>query len=173
MYLVHYYDNYSVSPKLIRSFNCLEAAVNYFDDLVMDQKRLGFESYINSIGTNGTSKLDQGIFQYEKGGEWLTFTGVKKCKKFICKEDNNVTAEVLIILQKETSNSHKIYILFTTDQWKSNNSRVLRGIFTDETKHLLSSSKEDLLKNKVVDTENEISIITLYDGECETAGGYF
>jgi predicted transcriptional regulator len=64
-----------------------------------------------------------------------------------------------------------IYILFTTDAQKSHSSRVLRGACTNKNK--LSEVKRQLVKNSVVESEEEIEVIELTNGEFETAGGYF
>lgn len=66
-----------------------------------------------------------------------------------------------------------VYILFTTDVFKNKNTRRLRGIFSEEKKHLLDEAREDLITNKVVESEDEIEVICIRDGEWEPDGGYY
>jgi hypothetical protein len=63
-----------------------------------------------------------------------------------------------------------IWILFTTDAWKSHASRVLRGAFTSE--ELMLKAKETI-KSKLEYEEDKIDVITLENNECQTDGGYF
>lgn len=65
-----------------------------------------------------------------------------------------------------------IYLLYTCDAWNSAGSRVLRGIFTDNTINLLDAAKKGLIENGVVDTADKIFIYKGSDGECEVDGCY-
>jgi len=65
----------------------------------------------------------------------------------------------------------KIYILFTSDAFKTHSSRVLRGAFTDEEK--LTEAERTLIRNKVIDSEEHFEVITLEENEFEPNGGYY
>lgn len=65
----------------------------------------------------------------------------------------------------------EIYLLYTCDTWKSIDSMVLRGVFTDDEQ--IEHCMESLKENGVIDNiENEIYITSVEENTCYIDGGY-
>ena len=71
--------------------------------------------------------------------------------------------------EKRGEHKMEINLLYTTDPWCMVDSYRLRGVFTDLD--ALDQAKRTLLANGVVESEQELHVTTVQDGDFEPDGG--